>query len=89
MKQTVVEQLKNEFFSYAEPFPYFSEEDKWVITENDFMALVDRLKTIEKQSIIDAYWYGEDEYYSDIDTIKAAKAEQYYNETYRQHESMD
>ena len=87
MKQTAVEQFKQEFFGYADPYPYFSEEDKWVITERELLELLEKAKQMEKEQIENAYEIGrmrgmnfdEQIYYE----RNWSSNEQYYNETYK------
>jgi hypothetical protein len=84
MKETAVGQFEQGFFSYAEPFSYFSEEDKWVITEKDFLKLIQQAKEMERQQILDAVDWGNRKGYDEhILTIVYDLDEQYYNQTFK------
>lgn len=48
-KQSAVESIKTTFFHYAEPYPYFSDEEKWVITKEELFELLDKAKEMEKE----------------------------------------
>jgi len=54
MKKTAVKFLEKVFFTYAEPYAGFSEKEKWVISESDFMELIDQAKEMEKAEKIKA-----------------------------------
>lgn len=75
MEQTAVEQLKQEFFGYADPYSYFSEEDKWVITEREFLELIKKSKEIEKEQNKKSYYTGAANNWNNFD--------EYYNEIYK------
>jgi len=50
MKETrsAIKWLANTFFTHAEPFGGFSEEEKWVITEADFDRLIEYARKLEE-----------------------------------------
>jgi len=47
-KTTPVEQVKDHFYSYAEPHVGPSEEPRWIITEEAFEALIGKALEMEK-----------------------------------------
>jgi hypothetical protein len=80
--KTAVKFLEKVFFTYAEPYAGFSEKEKWVISESDFMELIEQAKEMEKQQIINAHFAAQIE---DIRFWNEAKEEanDYYNETFK------
>lgn len=82
-KQTAVEQFKQEFFGYADPYPYFSEEDKWVITERELLELLEKAKEMEKEQKIKFAEHCLDKAL-DLDIRTAfSNVEYYYNEQFK------
>lgn len=79
-QQTAVDSIKTTFFHYAEPYPYFSEDDKWVITKQELFELLEEAKEMEKEQIIKSY--NEDLYGGLSNHKKFDDGENYYNETY-------
>ena len=78
--ETAIEQFVKDFYLYAEPYAYSIEEDKWVISEEDFEYLISKVKEKEKQIIKDAAkWMPKPfdgmEFLDELTT-------QYYNETF-------
>jgi len=78
--ETAIEQFVKDFYLYAEPYAYSIEEDKWVISEEDFEYLISKVKEKEKQIIKDAAkWmpklFDGMEFLDELTT-------QYYNETF-------
>ena len=80
-KQTAVESIKTTFFHYAEPYPYFSEQEKWVITKEELFEVLQQAKEIEKQQIKDAYYNGTTDEIKTKDEL-LFEAEHFYNQTY-------
>jgi hypothetical protein len=80
-KQTAVESIKTTFFHYAESYPYFSEQEKWVITKEELFEVLQQAKQMEKQQIIDAYYNGTTDEIKTKDEL-LFEAEHFYKETY-------
>ena len=57
-KQTAIESIKTTFFHYAEPYPYFSEQEKGVITKEELFEVLEQAKEMEKEQIKDAFVNG-------------------------------
>jgi hypothetical protein len=69
MNQSIIERFKNRFFSYAEPFAYFSEEDKWTISEKDFDHLINQALEMENKTLIEFARFR-DEYFEKANTME-------------------
>ena len=50
---TAVEQLKLEFFSYAEPNPMSIDDEKWTISLEDFEHLIKKFSELEGSKRLD------------------------------------
>lgn len=78
-QQTAVDSIKTTFFHYAEPYPYFSEDDKWVITKQELFELLEKAKEMEKEQkrrdFADGYMHGNE-------PLNHAVIDKWYNETY-------
>ncbi len=48
-KTTPVEQVKDHFYSYAEPHVGPSEEPRWIITEEEFEAIIAKAQELEQR----------------------------------------
>jgi hypothetical protein len=78
-KQTAIESIKTTFFHYAEPYPYFSEQEKWVITKEELFEVLEQAKEIEKTQLISCYVIADCRCNKEY---AINEAEKYYNETY-------
>lgn len=84
-KQTAVEQFKQEFFGYADPYPYFSEEDKWVITEKELLELLEKAKQIDEKNLKDSFIAGAGvgEMFNNENRCFVSDADKYFKETFK------
>lgn len=78
-QQTAVESIKTTFFHYAEPYPYFSEEEKWVITKEELFEVLQQAKEMEKQKMIE---FGIMIQNNALMSYRILSPEQHYNKTY-------
>lgn len=73
---TAVEQLKLEFFSYAEPNPMSIDDEKWTITLEDFEYLIKKFKAVEEEQMKEMFLVG-------VTVTDSEMAEQYYNAKFK------
>ena len=73
---TAVEQLRSEFFSYAEHCPRSIEEEKWTITLEDFEYLIKKFKAVEEKQMKEMFLVG-------VTLTDSEMAEKYYNARFK------